>query len=102
MTSCNWPGGSCQYFESLLKKMTEKCPPWASPTTERIHPMSKPKKELVTCEHCSPLRKEFPIRSPDDLTEAIRQAQKYVANGLLIEIPLVVKGRSPFPLIMET
>ncbi len=64
--------------------------------------MSKPKKAICPCERCSPLQKEFPILGPDDLTEAIRQAQEYVARGILVEIPIVVKDRSPFPLIVET
>ena len=64
--------------------------------------MKTPKKMPPPCEHCAPLRKEFPIRSPDDLTEAILQAQKYVASGVLMEVPLIVKGRSLFPLIVET
>ncbi|MDB6116715.1 MAG: hypothetical protein JWO08_496 [Verrucomicrobiaceae bacterium] len=63
--------------------------------------MNKPKKLTVSCEHCSLLQKEFPILGPEDLTEAIRQAQTYVANGILVEVPFVVQNRSPFPLIVE-
>lgn len=63
--------------------------------------VAKPKKS-PTCEHCSALRKEFPIRSPDDLTHAIRQAQGYVASGALIELPFPREGGGRFPLIVET
>ncbi len=54
------------------------------------------------CKHCLALQMDFPIRSPDDLTEAIRQAQGHVAKGTLIEVPFPREGGGRFPLIAET